>query len=79
MNGINHWNNERLVRIKQQEIEREIEQARLAREAQLYAGPSLLERILGAIRKLARSEAKGANRQQSGSGGSYRSVSDKLA
>ncbi|MGE5249859.1 MAG: hypothetical protein ACM3QS_06545, partial [Bacteroidota bacterium] len=56
---MDHWQMERMHQLKMLDIEREIEQARLLREASLAAGPSLLERIVAALRKMAKRRERG--------------------
>jgi hypothetical protein len=70
---------ERMADLKRQEIERGLEHARLLREARLAAGPSLLERVVEALRKLAKRQERGLASGQSIDSRVYRSASGKAA
>ena len=55
---------ERLVELKLREVERQLEQARLLKEARL-SGPSLLARVAQALRHLPKTRSKKLQRQHS--------------
>ncbi len=59
MNDPNHWYVELMVRHKMQEVERDIKQAQLLKEAGL-SGPGLLARGIQALRGLLRARAEKA-------------------
>ena len=48
MNNLYHWHDERMTELKMREIEREIQELRLLREAGL-SGESWLARVVGAL------------------------------
>jgi hypothetical protein len=66
---------ERLVEMKQQEIQREVEQARLLREAGLV-GPNLLVRAGNALRSFINSRSKASQDHASTEQPSYQSLTD---
>ncbi|HSL45196.1 MAG TPA: hypothetical protein VK897_17315 [Anaerolineales bacterium] len=71
----NPYLQERLVELKQQEIQREVEQARLLREAGLVS-PNPLARAVNALRSFVNVKRKASQDHTAVEQGSYPSLSD---
>jgi len=56
-NNLYHWQDERLVELKLREVDRELEQARLLKEAGL-SGANLLSRAFAALHNLLLARSK---------------------
>jgi hypothetical protein len=79
MYSSNHMIEERLAQMKMQEINREIEQARLLREAGLASGPGLLSRLASALQSLARGRSGSARQPRASARRLYRRALNRNA
>lgn len=77
MNNLYHWHDERMVNLKIEEINREIEQTRLLREAGI-SNPSWMARAVVALRNLLIERRKKFQGECSIGCQSSQSTSDKL-
>ena len=78
MNNLYHWHDERMVELKMQEINREIEKIRLLREAGL-SNPSWTARAVEAFHNLFIPRDKGVQDQRCIERQSYQSTDEKSA
>lgn len=77
MSNLYNWHEERMVELKMQEINREIEQARLLKEAS-NSGANRLARAVDALRSVLRRRRKGVQDHAPIEHESYQSLSDEV-
>lgn len=78
MNNLYHWHDERMVDLKMKEINRELEQASLLKEAGI-SGANWLACVVDALRNVLITRMKALQDHPSTEHKSYPSGSDKLA
>ena len=77
-NNLYHWHDEKMVELEMREFKREMEQARLLKEAGL-ADSSVLARAVSAVRRLLAARRRGHQAQSSLEPQSHPFQSEKMA